>query len=147
MNNSPPPPAYTVAGLAPLNSNKPMLGVDPKPILLRLLNEETALSIAQSLNITRSALYQFLMRTAEQDWKDIQVCRALARKEAAEEEMDAATDGLVLARARERLKSAQWDLERVYRRIYGQDLPAAISAVQINIGINRAVPVEQVKSG
>ena len=40
--------------------------------------------------------------------------------------------------ARERLKSAQWDLERVCRRIYGQDAPAAGGRVSINISLDAA---------
>ena len=43
---------------------------------------------------------------------------------------------LDLTRAREQLRSAQWDLERVCRRIYGQDQPpAGMNAVQININL------------
>jgi hypothetical protein len=45
---------------------------------------------------------------------------------------------LSLSRARERLKAAQWDLERVCRRIYGQDAPPqGVNAVQININLKR----------
>ena len=45
-------------------------------------------------------------------------------------------NGVDLARARESLRSAQWDLERVCRRIYGQDAPPnAAQAVQININL------------
>ena len=67
---------------------------------------------------------------------------------------------LTLARLRAceaQLRAAQWDLERVCRRIYGQDAPPAGSAaVQININLRNQsdkkdvqaidVTAEQVKS-
>ena len=37
-----------------------------------------------------------------------------------EDELDSATDALSLARAREQLRGAQWELERVLNRIYAQ---------------------------
>ena len=58
------------------------------------------------------------------------------RKDDAENELDGATNALDITRARERLRAAQWDLERVCRRIYGQDAPpAGVNAVQININL------------
>ena len=116
----------------------PLKAASAKDVLARVLNEESTKDIAASFGVTRSALNQWLLETAETEWKAAQVARAYKRKEEAEDEMDCATDALSLARARERLKAAQWDLERVCRRIYGQDQPAnAHAAVQINIGIRR----------
>jgi hypothetical protein len=100
----------------------PLKDVSPKDVLERVLNEESTKDIAASLGVTRSALNQWLLATAEQEWRAAQVIRAYRRKEEAEDEMDTATDTLSLARARERLKAAQWDLERVCRRIYGQEV-------------------------
>ena len=52
--------------------------------------------------------------------------------------METASDALSLARARERVRAAQWELERTCRRIYGQDQPpAGVNAVQININLRR----------
>lgn len=116
----------------------PLKAADPKDVLNRVLNEESTKDIAASFGVTRSALNQWLLANAEEDWKAAQVIRASKRKEEAEDEMDTATDALSLARARERLKAAQWDLERVCRRIYGQDQPPAhVNAVQININLRR----------
>ena len=126
-------------------------GADPKTVLQRYLSDESTKSIAAGYGVTRQALGQFLLKHAESDWKDAQVARALARKEAAEDQLDAIgsriqeSDAeerlkltLSLAHAREQLRSAQWDLERVCRRIYGQDAPANIQVpIQINIGIER----------
>lgn len=94
---------------------------DPLKILERYLSDESTETIAKSYGVTRQSLGQFLLRNAEEDWKEAQVARAIARKEQAEDEINSAADALELAKAREKLKSAQWDLERVCRRIYGQD--------------------------
>lgn len=102
--------------------NLPVLkDLDPKGIIARYLGDERSADIAASLGVTRSALNQWLLRTCEDDWKEAQVSRALTRKEKAEDAMEDATDPLQLAKARELLKSAQWELERVCRRIYGED--------------------------
>jgi DNA-binding transcriptional regulator YdaS (Cro superfamily) len=113
----------------------PLKKVDPKDVLDRVLSEESTKEIAASLGVTRSALNQWLLINAETEWKAAQYIRAAKRKDEAEEELETAPDALSLARAREKLRAAQWDLERVCRRIYGQDAPPASAAVQINIGI------------
>jgi len=92
--------------------------------------------IAAQYSVSKQAICKFLMKHAENDWKDAQVAKALVRKEDAEEELDRATNMVDIARGRERLKAAQWDLERVCRRIYGQDAPpVGAQAVQININM------------
>lgn len=98
-----------------------LAGVDPQKILARYLSTETTVQIAADYGATREALVQYLLKHAEDDWKEAQVVRAIGRKEAAEDALAIADDPMKLARARELLKSAQWDLERVCRRIYGQD--------------------------
>lgn len=96
--------------------------VDPHTILQRYLSNETTHVIAADYGVTRQALSFFLLGHAEAQWKEAQVARALARKEKAEDDIELAADPLALARARESLKAAQWDLERVCRRIYGDKL-------------------------
>jgi hypothetical protein len=123
-------------------NNLPILrDTDPKLILQRYLSDETTKEIAASYGVTRQALGQYLLKVAESEWKEAQVARALARKESAEDDLEDAEktpDMLSLSRARERLKAAQWDLERVCRRIYGQDAPPqGVNAVQININLRR----------
>jgi hypothetical protein len=115
----------------------PLKSVDPKDVIDRVLAEESTKAIAASLGVTRSALNQWLLTHAEQDWKVAQIVRAHKRKDEAEDELDGAQDPLSLARARERLRAAQWDLERVCRRIYGQDVAQIAQAVQININLRR----------
>lgn len=96
-------------------------GVDPQALLKRYLSDESTDSIAKDYKVTRQALGGYLLRNAESEWKEAQVARAIARKEAAEDALEVAQDPLQLAKARELLKAAQWDLERTCRRIYGED--------------------------
>lgn len=118
----------------------PLKNADPKEILERYLAEQSTKDIAKEFGVTRSALNQWLLKTAEADWKEAQVLRALKRKEDAEDAIDTAPDALSLARARESLKAAQWDLERVFRRIYGSDIPidqASRVSITLNLGGDR----------
>lgn len=114
-----------------------LAGLDPKDILERYLNGENSVQIAQTLGVTKQALSLWLVTKGEDDWKAAQLIKAIERKDKAEELIDTASTMLDLTRGREMLKSAQWDLERVCRRIYGQDVPAVSSAVQININLRR----------
>jgi len=116
----------------------PLSKVEPKDVLDRYLAGETGPQIAESLGVTKQALSYWLSETAEQEWKAAQFVKAYNRKEEADELIETASNPLDLARAREKLRSAQWDLERVCRRIYGQDAPPqGVNAVQININLKR----------
>lgn len=103
-------------------------------ILARYMTDETTYDIASDYGVTRQALSAYLLKHAEEEWKEAQVARAIARKEKAEDALDTAEDPLQLARARELLKSAQWDLERVCRRIYGQDHNLNINLTVSDLG-------------
>ena len=61
--------------------------------------------------------------------------KALKRQAEAEDEIDSATDLVELRRAEAKLRSAQWNLERVCRRIYGQDAPKEPTE-KVNIILN-----------
>jgi hypothetical protein len=115
----------------------PLKAANPNEVLQRVLSEESTKDIAASFGVTRSALNYWLIEHCDKEWKAAQYIRAAKRKEDAEDEMDTASDAFTLARAREKLRAAQWDLERVCRRIYGQDAPPSVAAVQINIGIRK----------
>jgi predicted transcriptional regulator len=122
---------------------------DPKTILARYLSDESTKDIAKCYGVTRQALGQYLLKHAEGEWKEAQVARAIARKEQAEDDMESIglrIEGadkderdrltLTLSLARERLKAAQWDLERVCRRIYGQDVsPDQLGRINITLNI------------
>lgn len=124
-------PANAKAGLIAMNADKPLADLDDAlPILNRYEAGETIEVIAASLGISSIAVYRWLTRKAEAQWKEYQAARALADYESAEQELRTATDGVTLGRARELLKSQQWKLERVLRKIYGPD------AQQVNVQIN-----------
>jgi transposase len=127
----------------------PLKSADVGDVLTRVLNEESTKDIAASFGVTRSALNQWLLANAEGDWRTVQVIRAHKRKEESEDEYDRIASKietadkeerdrltLALSLAREKLKSAQWDLERVCRRIYGQDVsPDQLGRVSITLNI------------
>lgn len=116
-------------------------------VLARYESGQQFRQIAKDLGTTHVTLYKRVIAASEETWKELQVARALARKEEAEEEMETAPDNLTLARARERLKAAQWDLERVCRRIYGTDSPpqSGQGTVQININLTSGQAETEVK--
>lgn len=141
-----------------------LANVDPKDVLLRYLSDESTESIAKDYNVTRQGLGKFLLKHAEQDWKDAQVARAIGRKERAEDDLDKITQEMMadgsekdkpkmaredaqmmtakLRAAEIRLKAAQWDLERVCKRIYGTEQQSNQSPVVINIGIKRGQTID-----
>lgn len=108
--------------------------------------EEIA-ALAPAYNISDVTAYALLLRDHEEEWKAAQTARALARKATADADLEAirqeladmkviekdpekkaALDPFSLARIREqvklaevRAKRAEWELERVCKRIYGQD--------------------------
>lgn len=118
---------------------------------------------AKELNVPARTIHRWLATNAVERWHEAQRGRALADYEQARKRRDiarATLDDLKqtleneevkesgernwrLAHAREVLRGAdteldhqKWLLERLIRRIYGQDAPSQIAAaVQINIGI------------
>jgi transposase-like protein len=128
-------PGYPVSGKRKTTSTeiagKP---ADPKAILGQYLQGKKTAEIAKAYGVSRQALGYWLRQHAEEDWRQAQVVLATHRKEDAEEALDSAkrtSSPLALARARERLKAAQWDLERVCRRIYGDSGAPVVSADQL----------------
>src|SRR3990167_5343168 len=94
-------------------------GLDPQAVLDRYLTESTTSQIAQEFGISRKTLIRWIRDVAPDQWKKVQVVRALCRKDDGDEGIEAACDALSLARAREQLKSGQWDLERLDSSNYG----------------------------
>lgn len=115
----------------------PLSKLNPKDILELYLAGQTSPEIAKGLGVTPQALSYWLLSKAEDDWRAAQLVKAITRKDKADEMLETANNALDLTRAREMLRSAQWDLERVCRRIYGQDVPNVAQAVQININLRR----------
>ena len=94
-------------------------GLDPHAILERYLSEATTSGIAKDYGLTRHTLVRWLRTQLPHEWKQAQIVRALCRKDGADEGLEGAADALSLARARELLKSGQWDLERLDSANYG----------------------------
>ena len=88
-------------------------------VIKRLIAGESTKDIAASAGVTRQGLAWWMRRRSEEDWRQALIVRALERKEQADEDLDAARDPLGLARAREQLRSAQWDLERLLTKLFG----------------------------
>jgi transposase-like protein len=105
---------------------------------------ESVYAIAHELGIEHTTLYRHLVKHFESDWIQAKKSRSLAELEDAEESLKTAQDGLALTRARERVRAAQWQLERLYRKIYGQDAQQQLAAaVQININLRGAPMAEK----
>jgi hypothetical protein len=108
----------------------------------RSLNHDERLrDIAPKLGVSKTALSQALLKYCEDDWKNIQVAKAWVQVENAEDELETAQDMLAVQRAQHRLKSAQWQLERLHRRLFGQEAPSQLGSgtVHIHIGIDREI--------
>jgi hypothetical protein len=114
----PAPPQRRKAPVA--RDNGKLSKANPQEVIARYFRDESTAVIAQSLGVHRSALHQWLIRNCEQDWRDAQVARAITALEQAKDDLAIAADPLSLARAREALRSAQWELERLFSRLYGQ---------------------------
>ena len=117
-------PAATRKRGRPRKGTEPLAKVDHVAVLERYLKDEKASVIAASLGVHLSALHQFLLKHHEEEWRTAQVARALTQWEKAKEKIGQSRDQLSLARAREELKSAQWDLERLLSRLFGQKGPS-----------------------
>ena len=120
-------PAYRVWRNVPeAERNERLQGV-----ITRFVNDEKLADIAKDIGLSHSALCMALLEYAEDDWKRAQVARAITRLEKSRTARDDASDMLNLVRARDDEKSAQWELERLLRRLYGQDQPANVSQVVV----------------
>lgn len=117
--------------------------------------------LAPNYGVSDVTAYALLIRDHEEDWKRAQEGRAVAKRDRANadlqslrqtlwaaENSETPLDALSLARIREQVrlaeiqaKRAEWELERVFRRIYGQDREADAGgrvSITLNIGGERA---------
>lgn len=128
---------------------KGLADVDPTVILDRYLSDETTEQIARTYNVTRQALGQFLLKTDPEGWRAAQVARAQSTKEQADDDLAALRSRidsfrdiedqdqyerekeacrLQLSLAQARANRAQWELERLLNRIYGQKQEVTVQA-------------------
>jgi hypothetical protein len=91
--------------------------------------------IAQELGVSRIAVWRLVSTELEDEWKHVTVAKYQAEIEAAETELETASDTVITTRARERLASARWQLERLHRRMYGQDSGNQTPAIAIQINM------------
>ena len=103
--------------------------ITPQMVIARYLDDERTADIAQSYGIKRSRLNQWLLDNAIDSWKSAQIARAVTALEQAKDDLAAAAEPLALGRAREQLRSAQWELERLYARMFGQQSHVTIENV------------------
>ena len=98
------------------------------------LNGANMADLARQRGFSTASGYSLLIRFHEQAWKDAQIGKALETLEAAEAKMASATDHLELARSEKMVKAAQWKLERLLSRVYGQERQVTPGVVVIQIG-------------
>jgi hypothetical protein len=138
-------PAHTRAGLEKMHAGLPLVGQDKgkvsQDVISRYMDGEQIKDIAVSYGLkSPERIYQVLAEAAEEQWKSAQAARALAEYDQAEEAVKTASDALGLARAREHLRSQQWKLERVLRRIYGQEQHNHLGSGTVTINISTDLP-------
>ena len=129
-----PPKRVKQDGLAPTIP----ADLDPDMVLDRYLIAETTSGIALELGIRRHTLTRWLKAVRPEQWKQAQVIRALLRKEDGDDGIANARDALSLARAREQVRSGQWDLERLDSSNYGQKVEQVIE-VNHNLIVDKAL--------
>ena len=115
--------------------------LDPKYVLDLYLQHPTTSGIAQQLGVRRSSLTLWLRKRCPEDWKNVQIAKALMRKEDADYGLETAGDALTLARAREMLRSGQWDLERLDSHTWGpkQELTVTVQPI-LTINLSAQLP-------
>ena len=114
---------------------------DAKKIIAQYVEGKDTDTIAKGLGVSRAKLVHQLTIHHPDDWREAQAIRQIRRMEEAEDDIDAAAEAgdYQKAKANEiKLKSAQWAVERVLRRIYGEPREREIvNPVQININLRR----------
>ena len=85
--------------------------LDPDAVLQQYLSESTTAHIASQYGLSRKALTRWLRQQRPNEWREIQALRAFCTKEDAQTGLTIAPDALSLSRARELLRSAQFDLQ------------------------------------
>ena len=114
------------------------------------VNDGKLEDIAKHFGLSKGALCMALLEYAEDDWKRAQVARAVARVERAKAIREAMFNGEkqptteMLNLARDDEKSAQWELEKLNRRLFGQDAGSETAgrvSITLNIGTREPLDV------
>ena len=107
-------------------------------VLERYMAGEQVAAMAGEFGTSDVTIYALLLREHEEAWAEVQKARALARLERAQSDLEVAPDAISLARAREQVRSAQWELERLLRRLYGQEMQVNVAVVDLGDRLRRA---------
>jgi hypothetical protein len=94
-------------------------------------------ALAAAYGLSHTSVYELLLRTREEDYRAAQTARSLARLETARSDLEKAIDPIAINRAEKLVKTYQWELEKLARRLYGQSEQESPNLIQINIGIDR----------
>jgi len=116
--------------IANLTLSKPEIA---KQCIERYLDGETIDQQAQQIGVSRQRLSKVILETAPDEWRGAQAAYAWGQYEDAKAELGRAADTVDVARAREKLATARWELERMSRRLFGQDQPPAQAQVVFNL--------------
>lgn len=131
-------PANTKAGLMAMNAMKPLANLpDPSIVIDRLLSGESVKSVADSFNISDTAVYTWLVRNYPNDLQEIRAGNSLAKLDQCESMLDEPiseetfrVDGVKTNRASAKIRAHQWNLERANRKLFGE------SKDRIDLNIN-----------
>lgn len=142
-------PAKCLAGLAVLHADKPLAQYtsNPEIILSRLRNGETVMAVAADLEISKTALYAWLLRNCAEEFMAVSAGRSLSRIEQAESDLDSDdSDQLKVTKARESARLAQWTLERASRKLFGDAKPDS-AGITVQVLIARDGEVQTLIEG
>ena len=89
--------------------------LDPQTVLNQYLTEKTTSQIAKQYGLTRKSLVAWLRKIVPEQWYDVQAVRAFCRKDDGDEQLYTAADAISLARARELVRSGQFELQALDR--------------------------------
>lgn len=129
---------YTVAKRPLANLTEEQRSTIAREVLDGYMRGAQVADMAPKYGVSDVTVYALLLREHEQEWVDTQRARALARYERSMTDVQEAPDALSLARAREVLRSAQWELERLLRRLYGQDQVINVNVFDLGDRLRRA---------
>jgi hypothetical protein len=94
---------------------------------------------AAELGVSNVTVYKLIVSECPEEWKAVQSARAERLYAEARQALADAATPFDLMKAEKRAKSAQWELERLNARMYGQTQPTTVQVpIQINIGIDRS---------
>ena len=125
-------PENAKAGLAIMNAETALAHVNASDVLEAYEHGASIPVQARALGVSHQAIYRKILKDAPELWKEHQAAHALAKLDDTETALSAAADGVAVSREREIARLQMWKLERVLRRIYGQDAPTV--TVNLNLG-------------